>query len=69
MFIAYIALNPISTFLRQFYLRDTVIFFIIAALIIRWFDQIVSLKGWTYLDLDYIKGGEVNVEAATGGVL
>ena len=44
IFIAYIALNPVFTFFRQFYPGDlanfavsTIIFFFIAALIIRWF--------------------------------
>ena len=56
IFIAYIALNPVSTFLRQFYQGDfgnfagsTIIFFFIAALIIRWFGQIVALPRWTWL--------------------
>ena len=44
IFIEYIALNPISTFFRQLYSQDlasfagsTIIFFFIAALIIRWY--------------------------------
>ena len=48
--IAYITWKPISTFLCQFYPDDlanfagsTIVFFINAALIIRWFDQIVAL--------------------------
>ena len=51
LFIAYIALNPT----RQFYpedlanFADTMIFFFIAALIIRWFGQIVALPQWTWL--------------------
>ena len=57
IFIACISLNPIFTFLRQFYPGDlanfagsTIIFFI-AALIIRWFGQIVALSRWTWLPL------------------
>ena len=49
IFIVYIALKPISTFLRQFYPGDltnfadnTVIFFFIVALIIQWFGQIFA---------------------------
>ena len=53
--IAYVASNPISIFLRQFYPWDLgnfadsiIIFFFIAALIIRWFVQIVALLPWTF---------------------
>ena len=53
--IAYTALNPISTFLPQFYPGDlasfegsTIIVFFITALIIRWFDQSVALPRWYF---------------------
>ena len=57
IFIAHIALNPISTFLRQFYSGDLVnfvdstIIFFITILIIWWFDQMVALPWWTWLVL------------------
>ena len=60
IFIAYIAWNRISTFFRQFYSEDLanfvgsiIIFFINAALFIRWFDQIVALPRWVLLLLSY----------------
>ena len=53
--IAYTALNPISTFLPQFYPGDlasfegsTIIVFFIATLIIRWFNQSVALPRWYF---------------------
>ena len=58
IFITYIALNPISTFLPQFYTEylanfagSTSIFFFIAALMIQWFGQIVAMPPWTWLQL------------------
>ena len=61
IFIAYIAWNRISTFLRQFYpeslanfVGSIIIFFINAVLFIRWFDQIVALPRWVLLLLSYI---------------
>ena len=53
--IIFIAINPIPTFLRQFYPGDlakfagNIIIFFIAALIIRWLDQIVALSRCTWL--------------------
>ena len=54
--IAYITLNPISTFLCQFYpgfleniAGNSIIFFFIAAITIRWFGQIVGLERRTWL--------------------
>ena len=56
IFIAYIALNSMPTFLSLIYLGDlasfagsTIIFFFIAGLINRWFAQIVTLSLWTWL--------------------
>ena len=55
IFIAHIALNSVSTFLRQLYAGDlaniagrTIIFFI-PTLIIRLFSQMVALPPWTWL--------------------
>ena len=55
IFIAYIALNSVSTFLRQLYAGDlaniagsTIIFFT-PTLIIRLFSQMVALPPWTWL--------------------
>ena len=51
IFIAYIRLKPFSTFLRKFYLGDlanftdsTIVFLLIAALIIQWFDQLLHCR-------------------------
>ena len=56
IYIAYIALHSIFTFLRQLYPGDftnfagsTNIFLFNAALMIWWFDQIVALLRWTWL--------------------
>ena len=55
IFIAYIALNPIFTFIRYFYRGDLanfaggIIIFFVAAVIIRWFGLVVALPRWTWL--------------------
>ena len=56
IFIAYIALNPISAFFCQFYTGgiahfagSTIIFFFIAALITQWFSLFVAVPRWTWL--------------------
>ena len=52
IFIRYIALNPISRFLLQFYpgyIANIIIFFFITALIIWWFSQIFALPRWAWL--------------------
>ena len=56
IFMAYIALNPISFFFSQIYLGDpanfagsSIIFFFIVAHIIRWFRQIVEFPRRTWL--------------------